>query len=189
MLVTATTSRKTVSKSSMSMSTRQAPTSQDAALKGLNPSRCLDPVRSRARPRVPAKLAPGSEQGPVYLLGTGETVETPDGQPCPSFPRRRESRAVPRRRKAPGHHSAKIEAYLCVRIASRGTFSGAPTSPRPVSLCHRRQRRDKPAAKTDPFSPIPERAGGKSTRARSRPEAVTPSILAADLPATLGIYI
>jgi acetyl-CoA acetyltransferase len=25
----------------------------------------------------PQKLAPGSEQGPVYLLGTGESVETP----------------------------------------------------------------------------------------------------------------
>jgi hypothetical protein len=28
--------------------------------------------------------------------------------------------------EAPGHHSAKIEAYLCARIASRGTFSDAP---------------------------------------------------------------
>jgi len=40
--------------------------------------RCLDPGFGRARPRLPAKLAPGSEQGaPVYLLGTGESVETP----------------------------------------------------------------------------------------------------------------
>jgi hypothetical protein len=36
-----------------------------------------DPDFGRAHPRLPAKLAPGSEQGPVYLLGTGESVETP----------------------------------------------------------------------------------------------------------------
>src|SRR6202022_3107052 len=31
-------------------------------------------------------------------------------------------RPLRRRRRPPGHHSAKIEAYLCARIASRGTF-------------------------------------------------------------------
>jgi acetyl-CoA acetyltransferase len=29
------------------------------------------------RSQLPAKLPPGNEQGPVYLLGTGESVETP----------------------------------------------------------------------------------------------------------------
>ena len=43
---------------------------------------------------VAAERARDFPQKPVYLLGTGETVETPDGQPCPPFPRRRESRAV-----------------------------------------------------------------------------------------------
>ena len=45
---------------------------------------------------------------------------------------------------APGHHSAKIKAYPCARIASRGTFLGAPirssSSMRPSRLrldgCH-----------------------------------------------------
>src|SRR5690242_4698230 len=39
--------------------------------------RRTDPGLSRARPRLPAKLAPGSNRGPVYLIGTGESVETP----------------------------------------------------------------------------------------------------------------
>ena len=39
--------------------------------------RAVDPGLGRARPRLPANLAPGREQGPVYLLGTGESVETP----------------------------------------------------------------------------------------------------------------
>jgi hypothetical protein len=39
--------------------------------------RRIDPGCRRACPRLPAKLAPGSEQGPVYLIGTGESVETP----------------------------------------------------------------------------------------------------------------
>jgi acetyl-CoA acetyltransferase len=39
----------------------------------------------------PQKLAPSNEQGPVYLLGTGESVETSVAS-HPSFPRKRESR-------------------------------------------------------------------------------------------------
>jgi acetyl-CoA acetyltransferase len=37
----------------------------------------LIPVSGRARPRLPAKITPGVNRGPVYLLGTGESVETP----------------------------------------------------------------------------------------------------------------
>jgi acetyl-CoA acetyltransferase len=39
--------------------------------------RRVDLGRRRARPRLPAKACPWLEQGPVYLLGTGESVETP----------------------------------------------------------------------------------------------------------------
>jgi hypothetical protein len=48
-----------------------------AALPGDRWRRRADPGCGRARPRLPAKLAPGSEQGPVYLLGTSESVTTP----------------------------------------------------------------------------------------------------------------
>src|SRR5690349_13597304 len=48
-----------------------------AVLPGDRWRRLLDPGCRRARPRLPAKLAPGSNRGPVYLLGTGESVETP----------------------------------------------------------------------------------------------------------------
>ena len=34
------------------------------------------------RAATSAELAPGSEQGPVYLLGTGESVEIAEGQPA-----------------------------------------------------------------------------------------------------------
>jgi hypothetical protein len=37
----------------------------------------VDLGRGRARPRLPAKLALAANRGPVYLLGTGESVETP----------------------------------------------------------------------------------------------------------------
>ena len=36
-----------------------------------------DPRCRRAGSRLPAKACPWPEQGPVYLLGTGESVETP----------------------------------------------------------------------------------------------------------------
>jgi len=39
--------------------------------------RRIDPGRRRARPRLLAKACPWPGQGPVYLLGTGESVETP----------------------------------------------------------------------------------------------------------------
>jgi hypothetical protein len=48
-----------------------------AVLPGDRWRRRPDPGFGRARPRLPAKLAPGVNRGPVYLLGTGESAETP----------------------------------------------------------------------------------------------------------------
>src|SRR5271166_1411603 len=48
-----------------------------AVLPGDRWRRRIDPGFRRARPRLPAKLAPGNEQGAGLLLGTGESLETP----------------------------------------------------------------------------------------------------------------
>jgi acetyl-CoA acetyltransferase len=70
MPVTATTSRKTVSKSSISTSTRQVPTTQCAAFDELDDG-------GGALILASAERARDFPQKPVYLLGTGESVETP----------------------------------------------------------------------------------------------------------------
>jgi acetyl-CoA acetyltransferase len=52
----------------------------------------IDPGRGRARPRLPAKLAPGSEQGAGLPARHRRVCRDADDQLRPSFPRKRESR-------------------------------------------------------------------------------------------------
>jgi len=57
-----------------------------AVLPGDRWRRCLDPGRGRARPRLPAKAGLPHRHR--------RECRDPDGQPCPSFPRKQESRAA-----------------------------------------------------------------------------------------------
>ena len=56
--------------------------------------RRFDPGCGRARSRLPAKLAPGSEQGAGLPPRHRRECRDADGEPHPSFPRKRESRAA-----------------------------------------------------------------------------------------------